>query len=146
MNLYHNIIYVCINIDIYVVYGIIYWFYEMSTIKGVTYMLDKTQPKGTYKAIMPEIFSSVSTAIETHVMLIVMERSLWKTKIKFPDAERIKYSEEGIFLGELDALEENKAEQIINEFVLSIIETLSRLVGIQVAQRLTEKLISEVKN
>jgi hypothetical protein len=92
---------------------------------------------------MPEIFKSVTAAIGTHVMLIVMERSLWKTKMKFPEAERISFSEEGVNLSGLDDLDEAKAARIINEFILSIIETLSRLVGIQVAQKLTEDLSND---
>lgn len=98
---------------------------------------------GTYKQKIPEIFSSVSSAIGIHVMLIVLERSVWKTRIKYPDAEKIQFSEEGIILDGLDGLNQDKAEQIVSEFMMSIIDTLSRLVGIQVAQKLTEKLAGE---
>ncbi len=96
--------------------------------------------KRTYKEKMPEIFSAASSAIGIHVMLIVLERSIWKTKIKYPDAEKIRFSEDGINLDGLDDLTSEKAEQIANEFVVSIIDTLSRLVGIQVAQKLTDNL------
>ena len=98
---------------------------------------------GTYQKMLPEIFNSVCAAIGTHVMLIVLERSLWKTKIKYPEAAKIRFSEEGIFLDELETLESDKAEIIVNDFVLSIIDTLGRLIGIQVAEKLTEKLLAE---
>ncbi len=100
---------------------------------------------GTYKEKMPDIFTSVSSAIGIHVMLIVLERSLWKTKIKYPEAEKIRFSEEGIFLDGLDGLDREKAEKITSDFVISIIDTLSRLVGIQVAHRLTEELLDEIR-
>ena len=101
---------------------------------------------GSYKNILPEIFHSVCAAIGIHVMLIVLERSLWKTKLKYPEAERIHFSEEGIILDELETLETDKAELIVHEFILSITETLGRLIGIQVAEKLTEKLAADTED
>ncbi len=54
--------------------------------------------------------------------------------------DRISFSEDGINLDGLTGLDAAKIDQILNDFVLSIIETLSRLVGIQIAQKLTEGL------
>ncbi len=100
----------------------------------------KNEAPKACKELMREIFHSVSEAIGVHVMLIVLERSLWKTKIKYPEAEKISFSEDGIVFDELDKFDPDKAEQITKEFILSIIETLGRLVGMQVAEKLTEKL------
>lgn len=97
-----------------------------------------------YKKMLPEIFHSVTLAIGSQVMLIVLERSLWKTKIKYPEAENIYFTEEGIFLDKLDSLEPEYAEKIVREFVLSIVETLGKLIGLQVAEKLTEKLSEEL--
>lgn len=98
---------------------------------------------GTYKKMLPEIFNSVGAAIGIHVMLIVLERSLWKTKNKYPEAAKISFSEDGISIDGLDELAEEKATLIVHEFMLAIIETLGRLIGIQVAEKLTTKLTPE---
>lgn len=95
---------------------------------------------GTYKTMMPEMFQSVSQAIGIHVMLLVLEHALWKTKYKYEEADFIQFSEEGICLEKLDALEPEKAQAVVFEFVMAIIATLGRLVGIQLAQQLTEQL------
>jgi hypothetical protein len=95
---------------------------------------------GKCEKMMPGIFGAISSAVGTHVMLLVLERSLWKTKISYPEADRISFSEDGINLDGLTGLDAAKIDQLLNEFVLSIIETLSRLVGIQIAQKLTEGL------
>jgi hypothetical protein len=96
-----------------------------------------------YKTILPEIFDSVAMAIGKHVLLVVLERSMWKTKIKYPEAGKVKFSENGIDITALDDVGDVKASLIVNEFILSIIDTLGRLVGLQVAQKLTEKLTNE---
>lgn len=95
------------------------------------------------RTLLPEIFDSIAMAIGWHVLLIVLERSLWKAKIKYPEAGKIKFSETGIDITGLDDVDDEKAGLIVNEFILSIIDTLGRLVGLQVAQKLTEKLISD---
>lgn len=94
----------------------------------------------TYKDMIPEMFESVSQAIGIHVMLLVLEHALWKTRCKYEEANLISFSEEGIFLEKLDTLEPEKAQAIIFEFVMAVVATLGRLVGIQLAQQLTEQL------
>jgi len=98
---------------------------------------------GSFDKILPEIFNSVSAAIGIHVMLIVLERSLWKTRIKYPEAARIRFSEEGIFLDKLNTLEPEKVTLIVNDFILSVINTLGRLIGIQLTEKLPEQLLNE---
>ena len=101
------------------------------------------QELNTYKNMLSEIFDSVSASIGIHVMLIVLERSLWKTKYKYPEAAKISFSEDGIDLNGLDSLEPAQATLIVNEFVMAISGTLGRLIGMQVAEKLTKKLINE---
>jgi len=95
---------------------------------------------GTYRDMVQEIFESVGQAIGIHVMLLVVEHALWKTKQKYEDAVLISFSEEGISLEKLEDLEPEKAKQILKEFIIAIVSTLSRLVGIQLADKLTEQL------
>lgn len=94
----------------------------------------------TYKKMIPDVFQSVGQAIGIHVMLIVLEHALWQTKYKYEDAGLIEFSEHGVSLDRLDDLEPEKAQLIAYEFVMAVISTLGRLVGMQLANQLTEKL------
>lgn len=95
---------------------------------------------GTYRDMVKEIFESVGQAIGIHIMLLVVEHALWKTKQKYEEAALISFSEESICLEKLDDLEPEKAKLILKEFIMAIVSTLSRLVGIQLADKLTEQL------
>jgi hypothetical protein len=94
----------------------------------------------TYKQMINESFHAVSSAIGVHVMLIVVEHALWSTKAKYEEAACIGFSEEGIDFDALDRLEEDKAQTIAHELIMTIIGTLGRLVGKQLARQLTQDL------
>lgn len=99
----------------------------------------------TYKKMIPEIFESVSQAIGVHVMLLVLERALWQTKLKYEEADLIQFSEDSISLEGLDDLEQEKAQAITYEFIMAVIATMGRLVGIQLAHQLTSQLQIDTK-
>lgn len=94
----------------------------------------------TYKEIIQEAFQSVSQAIGVHALLLVLEHALWKTRQQYEEAALIEFSEAGVSLGGLDELSTEKAKEIAHFFVMSIVSTLGRLVGIQLANQLTEQL------
>lgn len=96
----------------------------------------KSNDLNYYQNMLDEVFLSVGQAIGIHVLLLVLERSLWKIKDKYEDAGRITFSEDGIFLAGLKELDEQTAGEIANEFILSIIATLGRLVGMQLVDKL----------
>lgn len=98
----------------------------------------------TYKDISNEIYQNVGQAIGIHVFLLVIERSIWKTKEKYEEADLIQYSESGISLDKLDEIDPERAEQVSREFVLAVIATLGRLVGKQLASQLTEQINNEI--
>lgn len=94
----------------------------------------------TYKTMINETFCSVSGAIGIHVMLIVVEHALWSTKHKYEEADCIQLSEQGINFDALDELEEGIALAIAHELAITIIGTLGRLVGKQLARQLINDL------
>lgn len=98
---------------------------------------------GTYKTMAGETFHSVGKAIGIHVMLLVIEHALYKTKHKYEEAELISFSEEGIDMDRLDGLEIDRARLVAHEFTMSIVTTLGRLVGKQMAKQLTDQLKGE---
>jgi len=89
-----------------------------------------------YKRMVTEMFNSVGQSIGIHVMLLVLEHALWKTGQKYAEASLIKFSEAGVSLDGLDGLEPEKAAAIGNAFIMAIIDTLGRLVGIQLAKQI----------
>lgn len=93
-----------------------------------------------YKHMVKETFESVGQAIGIHVMLLVVERALWSTRHKYEEAAVITCSEEGVTLDGLDNLDPERAGLIAHFFMMSIIGTLGRLVGLQLAKQLTEQL------
>ncbi|MCG9968350.1 hypothetical protein L9W92_09825 [Pelotomaculum terephthalicicum JT] len=93
-----------------------------------------------YKEMTMEIFQSVTQAIGIHAMLLVLEHARWKTRQQYEEAALIEFSEEGISLVRLEQLSPEKTEEIAHFFLMSIVATLGRLVGIQIASQLTEQL------
>jgi malonyl CoA-acyl carrier protein transacylase len=93
-----------------------------------------------YQGMCTEMFASVGQAIGIHVLLLVIEHALWQTKQKYEEASLITFSEEGVSLCELENIDTEKADLIAHDFVMAIVFTLSRLVGKQLAQQLTEQL------
>ncbi len=98
-----------------------------------------------YKNMVSEMIESVGHAIGIHVMLLVIEHALWSTKLKYEEAELISFSEAGVAMDGLDNLEPKKAGLIAHSFMMSMIATLGRLVGTQLARQLTEQLQADVK-
>ncbi|HWP96067.1 MAG TPA: hypothetical protein VN426_04390 [Syntrophomonadaceae bacterium] len=90
--------------------------------------------------MIDEMFNTVGQAVGVHVILLVVEHSLWKTKHKYEDAERIHFSAEGIVLDDLSQLEPEKAQAIAEEFITMFVAALGRLVGKQMALQLTQQL------
>jgi len=72
--------------------------------------------------------------------MLIMEHALWQTKQKYEEAMLIKFSEEGIDLGSLESLPADRAGEVAREFIMAIIATLGKLVGMQMAQQLAEEL------
>jgi len=96
-----------------------------------------------YKAIINDTFNSLSQSIGMHVMLIVVEHALWSTRLKYDEAGLIDFSEQGINLSGLEELDETEALLIVHDLVLSMIDTLGRLVGKQIANQLLQELKSD---
>jgi hypothetical protein len=93
-----------------------------------------------YKVMCAEMFKAVGQAIGIHVLLLVIEHSLWQTKQKYEEAALIRFSEEGISMDNLDNIDSEKADLVAHDFIMEIVTTLGRLIGKQLAQQLTAQL------
>jgi bifunctional DNase/RNase len=93
-----------------------------------------------YEKTIDDLFESVAQVVGIHVFVIVLERALWKTKLKYEEAVMIQISEDGVLLRELSEVEPDRATLVAHEFLINIVNTLGHLVGRQLAKQLTEEL------
>ena len=93
-----------------------------------------------HQKTIDELFISVGQVVGIHVFVIVLERALWKTQLKYEEATMIKISEDGVSLKELFEIEQDRAILVVHEFLINIVNTLGHLVGKQLAKQLTEEL------
>ncbi len=94
----------------------------------------------TYKTMTKEIFDQIEKSLGSHVVQLILEHAHWKTKEKYEEADLIQFSESGICLDGLDEIEPSQAEQTAHEFTMTIIDCLGRLVGKELAHKLTKYL------
>ena len=93
-----------------------------------------------HRKTIDDLFISVGQVVGIHVFVIVLERALWKTQLKYEEASMIEISEDGVLLEELFKIEQNRAILVVHEFLINIVNTLGHLVGKQLAKQLTEEL------
>lgn len=94
----------------------------------------------SYQEMIGTIYRTVGGALGIHVMMLVVERSVWLIRSSHPAATLITFDEEGISLEALNQAHPEEAAGVASELVLALLSTLGRLVGEQIAQQLTDQL------
>lgn len=94
----------------------------------------------SYEETIGTIYRAVGGAIGVHVMMMVVERSIWLMRSSHPEVALVTFDEEGISLRALSEAHPDEAGRVASSLILGIVATLGRLVGKQVAQQLTEQL------
>lgn len=94
----------------------------------------------TYQEMIGSIYRTVGGAIGVHVMMLVVERSIWLIRLSQPAADLITFDEEGISLEALNQAYPEEAAGVASELILALVSTLGRLVGEQIAKQLTDQL------
>ena len=92
------------------------------------------------KKMIDDLFVSVGQTVGIQVFVIIFERALWKTELKYDEADLIQISEDGVELQELSKIEPDRAVLVLTEFLNNIVNTLVQLIGKQVVKQLTEEL------
>jgi hypothetical protein len=92
------------------------------------------------KKMIDDLFVSVGQTVGIQVFVIIFERALWKTELKYDEAALIKVSDDGVELQELSKIEPDRAVLVLTEFLNNIVNTLVQLIGKQVVKQLTEEL------
>jgi hypothetical protein len=88
--------------------------------------------------MIDDLFESVGQTIGIRVFVIIFERALWKTELKYDEANLIRVSEDGVDVQELSKIEPDRAILVLTEFLNNIIDTLVQLVGKEVVKQLTQ--------
>ncbi|MFZ3130757.1 MAG: hypothetical protein WA125_06540 [Desulfosporosinus sp.] len=92
------------------------------------------------KKMIDDLFESVGQTIGIQVFVIIFERALWKTELKYDEANLIQISEDGVEVQELSKIEPERAILVLTEFLNNIVNTLVQLVGKEVVKQLTQEL------
>ena len=94
-----------------------------------------------HKKIIDNLFKSIGQAVGVHVFVVVLERALWKTQLKYEEAAMIKVSEDGVsILEEMFVIDQDRAVLVAHEFLINIINTMGNLVGKELVKKLTDEL------
>ena len=93
-----------------------------------------------YNDLAAQIWNKMVTLVGMHAVLVLAQRALWLTKQKYDDAGAIKISEDGIFFDELEEMEAQQLKAIMEEFFGSLAGTLTRLIGKDIAKKITREI------
>lgn len=104
--------------------------------------MDSKSPE-KHEEIIQQIINSMIKSLGIHVVTIIFEHALWKTKHKYEEADLISLNDETVHLDLSDKIDPEKAEFVVHEFLLSIIDSLTCLVGKQMAAKLVRELNNE---
>lgn len=92
------------------------------------------------KRKIDDLFESIGQTVGIQVFVIIFERALWKTELKYEEADLIRVSEDGVELQELFKIEPDRAVLVLTELLTNVATTLVQLIGKQMVKQLTEGL------
>ena len=94
-----------------------------------------------HKGIIDNLFKSIGQAVGVHVFVVILERALWQTQLKYEEAAMIKISEHGVSIQEeMFVIDQDRADLLSHEFLINIINTMGNLVGKELVIKLTDEL------
>lgn len=94
----------------------------------------------TSNELVKKTMESMTKSLGIHVVIIIIEHALWKTRHKYEEAHLIRLSEENVYFDQLDKVSPEIARSVIQEFLFCIIDSLGNLVGEQMASSLASGL------
>lgn len=94
-----------------------------------------------YSSLIDKTWNRMVQLVGVHTVMILTKRALWLTSRKYSEADFIRYNEEGVFLAELaEGCEPELIKVVLEEFLSSLIDILTRLVGQDITRKLAEEL------
>ncbi|MEW6173481.1 MAG: hypothetical protein AB1510_10545 [Bacillota bacterium] len=96
-----------------------------------------------YQDLADNTWSKMVNLVGVHTVMVLVQRAVWLTSQKYDEAKSIEFSKEGISF-KFEGVERERAKAVIEEFIASLMEILTRLVGKDVVQKIVG--IDEIKN
>lgn len=94
-----------------------------------------------YSELITRTWNRMVNLVGLHTVMVLTKRALWLTCQRYSEAALIKYDGDGIHLDELlDKTRPKDAKAILEEFLSSLIDILTRLVGRDVTLKLAEEI------
>lgn len=96
-----------------------------------------------YSDLITRTWTRMVKLVGVHTVMILTKRAIWLTSQKYSEASLIKYDEDGFNLsGLLDYANPKLAKETLEEFLGSLIDILTRLVGRDVTRKLAAEIDS----
>lgn len=93
-----------------------------------------------YSELITRTWNRMVNLVGVHTVMVLTKRALWLTCQKYSEAALIKYDADGIHLDELlDKTEPKDAKATLEEFMGSLIDIYTRLVGREETLKLNEE-------
>ncbi|MEW6182901.1 MAG: hypothetical protein AB1500_06955 [Bacillota bacterium] len=90
-----------------------------------------------YKDLADNIWSKMVNLIGVHTVMVLVQRAVWITGQNYDEAKSIQFNKEGITF-QFEGVERGRAKAVFEEFIASLVEILTRLVGRDIVQRIIE--------
>ena len=99
-----------------------------------------------YQELLNEVWRRMVGLVGIHTVVVLVQRAVWLTREKYAQAEGIYCDEQGIILKNLANLEPLKFKLIVEEFIGSLVNILTRLVGEDIADKLTAEFAADMES
>lgn len=98
-----------------------------------------------YNDLANQAWRRMVDLVGVHTVNILIERAAWLSREKYNEASLIEYSEAGISFSRMDPIEPSQAKAVVEEFFISLIDILTRLVGKEITRKLAEEIDSIIE-
>ncbi len=97
---------------------------------------------GIYNDLAQRIWNQMVELVGVHACAVLVQRALWVTRQQYGDREGfIELREDGICFGSVEGgIDHGEFKAMAEEFFSSLIRILTRLVGMEIAQRLNDDM------
>lgn len=93
-----------------------------------------------YDDLAGKAWQRMADIIGVHAVMILTQRAVWMTRQKYAEAELITISDAGISFSGLKNMDPAVVKVLAEEFIVSLISILIRLLGTDIAARLAQEL------
>lgn len=94
-----------------------------------------------YNDLANKTWKRMVNLVGVHTVMVLVQRAVWTTCQKYGEAEAIEINEEGISFQALEKeADSERIKLVVEEFFGSLIGILTRLVGMDITQKLAKEI------